>query len=262
MNKDKCNPFIVWVGGKSRLASRLMEYVPSNCNNYYEPFLGGGALFFSLRDKFKKAYLSDVNFDLVTSFNAIKSTPEEVCKLVDTHEQSHSKEYFYQIREVSDSNNPAAISARFLYLNRYSFRGIYRLNFNGKLTSTIASRSYKSRISDKVHVNSKALKNATIYASDFSFIEASSGDFVYFDPPYHKSGEKFYTRLPFDESEQIRLKNFIDQLTAKNVKIMLSNSGTNFITDLYKDYNIRIIDIKYAINNHKTSKQEVIITNY
>ena len=259
---NKSKPFLVWVGGKRKIIDKLVEHIPSEINNYYEPFLGGGALFFNLRDKYNKAYLSDINLDLTTSYNAIKNIPDEVSKLSEIHEQNHSKEYFYQIRNNNDNANPSLISARFLYLNRYSFRGIYRLNMNGELKTSYSARSYKSKISDHIKQSSESLKSATIYTNDYSFIEPTSGDFVYLDPPYHNSGETFYTRLSFDESEQVRLKEFVDKLSLKGVKVMISNSGTDFITNLYKAYNIRIIDIKYAIDNGKTANKEVIITNY
>lgn len=259
---NKSKPFIVWVGGKRKIVDKLLEYIPTNLNNYYEPFLGGGALFFSLGDRFKKAFLSDINLDLTTSYNAIKNTPDEVCNLVNNHEQNHSKDYFYRIKDISNSNNPSVISARFLYLNRYSFRGIYRLNIDGDLKVNCSNRTYKSKIADRIKQSSDLLKSATIYAGDFSFIEPSADDFVYFDPPYHQSGEDFYTRLPFDESEQTRLKAFIDALTLKGVKIMLSNNETNFIVNLYKGYNIRTLEVRYSINNDTSTKKEVIITNY
>lgn len=259
---NKSKPFLVWVGGKRKVVNKLMEHLPLEINNYYEPFLGGGALFFNLRDKYNKAYLSDINLDLTTSYNAIKNTPDEVSKLSEIHEQNHSKEYFYQIRNNNDNANPSLISARFLYLNRYSFRGIYRLNMNDELKASYSARGYKSKISDHIKQSSKSLQDATIYTNDYSFIEPTTNDFVYLDPPYHNSGEQFYTRLPFDESEQVRLKEFVDKLSLKGVNVMISNSGTDFITNLYRGYNIRIIDIKYAIDNSKTANKEVIITNY
>ena len=102
-------PFIVWVGGKRKIVNKLLEYIPPKINNYYEPFLGGGAMFFNIKDRVKNAYLSDINLDLVTSYNAIKATPDEVCKLVNNHEQNHSKDYYYEVRDNNNSNNPSLI---------------------------------------------------------------------------------------------------------------------------------------------------------
>ena len=125
-----------------------------------------------------------------------------------------------------------------------------------------SNRTYKSKLADRIKQSSDLLKSATIYAGDFSFIEPSADDFVYFDPPYHQSGEDFYTRLPFDESEQTRLKVFIDALTLKGVKIMLSNNETDFIVNLYKGYNIRTLEVRYSISNNTSAKKELVITNY
>src|SRR5690606_28226896 len=122
--QNKNQPFLQWVGGKRRLVSNLSQYIPDGLNNYYEPFLGGGALFFHVNDRFKKCYLSDINLDLVTSYNAVKKDPYKISSLLEQHNDKHSKEYYYQIRNVNNSNNPDLISARFLYLNRYAFRGI------------------------------------------------------------------------------------------------------------------------------------------
>ncbi|WP_147142020.1 DNA adenine methylase [Rickettsia asiatica] len=260
---DKAQPFLQWVGGKRKIVDQLVQFIPLNVNNYYEPFLGGGALFFHVRDKFKHCYLSDINLELVTSYNMIKKNPDEVSKLLDSHKEQHSKEHYYQVRSNNDSNDPAKITARFIYLNRYSFKGIYRVNINGKPAQTFSGRNYaKSDIAPRLKQCSSLLAGTAIFAMDFSFIEPQKNDFVYFDPPYHKSGEKFYTRLPFDESEQTRLRDFALELNNKGVKIMLSNSNTPFIRNLYKNFNIKIIKVKYSMPENNKISDEVIVTNY
>jgi len=262
-SKNKAQPFLQWVGGKRKITEQLISYIPSGLNNYYEPFLGGGALFFQVSNMFKQCFLSDINLDLVTSYNVVKRNPESVSSLLERHDQNHSREYYYQIRDINNSNNPEIISARFLYLNRYAFKGIYRINKNGRLDSSFSTKNYRTtRIYNRIKDCSKFLKKATIYANDFSFITPAKNDFIYLDPPYHKSGEDFYTRLPFDENEQIRLRDFTVELDKKGAKFMVSNSGTNFIKDLYKAFNIRSIEVKYAIQDKREKKQEVIITNY
>lgn len=255
-------PFIQWVGGKRKIADQLINFIPTGLNNYYEPFLGGGALFFKVIPMFKQCYLSDINLDLVTSYNAVKKNPEEVCTLLEEHKDNHSKEYYYHMRDTNNSSNPVNISARFLYLNKYAFRGIYRINNNDKLSLSFSTRTYANSNLNKIKTCSNFLQNVTISAGDFSFIEPKENDFVYFDPPYHKSGEKFYTRLPFDESEQIRLRDFAKELDNQGVKIMLSNSNTEFIRELYKDFNIRTIEIKYCIPEKRKISKEVLVTNF
>ncbi|MCX4084128.1 Dam family site-specific DNA-(adenine-N6)-methyltransferase [Rickettsia hoogstraalii] len=250
-NLEKPGPFLQWVGGKRKIADQLTKFIPSGLNNYYEPFLGGGALFFHVRDKFNHCFLSDINLDLVTSYNAVKKNPEQVSKLLDCHKEQHSKEHYYQVRSNNDSNDPAKITARFIYLNRYSFKGIYRINIDGKAAQSFSGRDYsKSDIAARLKKCSQLLAGTSICALDFSFIEPQKDDFVYFDPPYHQSGEKFYTRLPFDENEQIRLQDFAKELDNKGVKIMISNSDTPFIKNVYKNFNINIIKVKYSMPEH------------
>jgi len=261
--KDKPQPFLQWVGGKRTVAKQLIEHIPTNLNNYYEPFLGGGALFFQVKQMFKKCFLSDINLELITTYNAVKKNPETVGALLEEYNSKHSKEYYYKVRNVSNSSHPDNISARFLYLTRYAFKGIYRLNKKGSNVSSFAYKTYKtSRIHNRLKDCSSLLNNVSIYATDFSFIEPQQNDFVYFDPPYHKAGEKFYTRLPFDENEQIRLRDFTEMLTCKGVKIMVSNSDTKFIRDIYKDFNINTIDVKYSLPDKREKLQELMITNY
>ncbi len=108
-------PFLQWVGGKRRIADQLTALIPAGLNNYYEPFLGGGALFFQVKNLFKQCFLSDINLDLVTSYNALKKNPEAISSLLEKHNRNHSREYYYQIRGINSSNNPDIISARFFY---------------------------------------------------------------------------------------------------------------------------------------------------
>lgn len=255
-------PFLQWVGGKRKLTDQLIKNIPSGLNNYYEPFLGGGALFFAIKGRFKQYFLSDINLDLVTSYNAIKKNPEHVSNVLDSHIIKHSKEYYYQMRDCNNNNNPTLISARFLYLNRYAFKGIYRINRNGKLGLSFSSKNYKRSEDSRLEHCSSFLQDTTIYAGDFSFIDARKNDFVYFDPPYHKAGERFYTRLPFDENEQIRLKDFAQELSAKGVRVMISNSDTEFIRDLYQGFNIHTVEIKYSIHEQRKISKELVIMNY
>ena len=260
----KPQPFIKWVGGKRKIANKLIEHIPDGLNNYYEPFLGGGALFFNIKHKFNKCLLSDINSDLITTYNMVKEQPDELCKQIDVHEQNHSKEYYLKVRDTNNNGDSHLITAaKFMYLNKYSFRGVYRINNKGKQTCSFSSKWYKtSKKEDTIKSASMFLKDVKIYTGDFSSIEATTGDFVYLDPPYHKSGERYYTQLPFDEVEQVRLRDFVNKLGFNGVKIMLSNSNTDFIRGLYKDYNIKTIEVKYALDLDRPIREEVLITNY
>ena len=261
MTKEKAiQPFVQWVGGKRKIANQLMQYIPNGLNNYYEPFLGGGALFFNIRHLFNQCFLSDVNLDLVTSYNTIKNNPDEVHRQVMELNSKHTEDNYYRLNEGNYTTDPVGITARFIYVNKHSFKGIFRINRKGQLKSTCNTRRWKGVDFDKTLKQcSRQLTGVTIYANDFSFITPAKDDFVYFDPPYHKVGERFYTRLPFDENEQIRLREFVTSLSDKGVKVMVSNSNTDFIRGLYSDLNITEVDINYSINN-KNAK-ELIITN-
>lgn len=259
------SPFFQWVGGKRRMVDLLIEKIPQGLNNYYEPFLGGGALFFQVKDRFNKCFLSDINLELATCYNAVKQNPFKIIELCESYRQKHNKKYYYQVRDNDMmSNDPIAISARFLYLNRYSFRGIYRINRNNQVRMSYSDRNYRTfdNFVAMLKLCSNILQDAMIYGGDFSFIEAGVNDFVYFDPPYHKSGESFYTRVPFSEDDQIRLKDFATELSNKGVVLMISNSDTDFIRDLYKDFNVTTITIKYSISNYRKESNELLITNY
>lgn len=261
------SPFLQWVGGKRKIVGKLLEKIPNGLelNNYYEPFLGGGALFFQVKDRFNKCFLSDINLEVITSYNAVKNNPARIIELCESYKLKHSKKYYYQVRDNNiNSNDPIEIAARFLYLNRYSFRGIYRINRYNRSQMSYSSRRYSTFNNFTAILNqcSSILQSATIYAGDFSFIEAQANDFVYFDPPYHQSGECFYTRLPFGENDQVRLKNFAEHLSNKGVKLMISNSNTDFIKNLYKNFNISTITIKYSLPNRRKESCELLITNY
>ncbi len=267
MNPITSSPFFQWVGGKRKIVDKLLEKIPSGLelSNYYEPFLGGGALFFQVKDRFNKCFLSDINLEVVTSYNAVKNNPARIIELCESYRLKHSKKYYYQVRDNNtNSNDPTEIAARFLYLNRYSFRGIYRVNRYNRSQMSYSSRNYSTfdNFTAILKRCSSILEGATIYAGDFSFIEPRANDFVYFDPPYHQSGESFYTRLAFGEDDQVRLKNFAEHLSNKGVKLMISNSNTDFIRDLYKDFNLSTITVKYSISNCRRESSELLIKNY
>ncbi len=141
--------------------------------------------------------------------------------------------------------------------------GMYRVNKSGRLCLSFSSKKYNSaNIDKKLQQCSNFLSDASIYVTDFSFIEPKENDFVYFDPPYCQVGERFYTRLPFDKNEQVRLRDFVKELTSRGVKLMISNSNTDFIREIYQDFTINTIDAKYALTGQKKITRELVITNY
>lgn len=265
--EDKARPFIKWVGGKRSLIKELIPRLPTSYNNYYEPFIGGGALFFSLEPK--NATISDINLDLVITYAVIKNKPQELMKLLAKHKANHSQEYYYQIRKQFNKDSDVEVAARFIYLNKTCFNGLYRVNSKGEFN--VPMGAYKNPAildEDNILACSKALQNVTIKYQDFSSIFPEAGDFVYIDPPYHPINDTSftkYTKLDFTEADQIKLYNKCKELHEKGVHFMLSNSDSQFIKNLYKAFTIEIVSAPRSINckpNGRQGTNEVLIRNY
>ena len=276
---EKPKPFVKWVGGKRQLLAqfrRLNLYPPEKFNietgRYFEPFVGGGAVFFDLLPE--RAYLSDLNNELVITYNVIKSDVENLIKSLKKHKLD--KEYFLKIR----TQNPESLSdlntaSRFIYLNRTCFNGMYRVNskggFNvpfGKYTNPLICDE------DNLRKASRALKNVEIKKQDYKEVlkKARKGDFVYFDPPYYPVSKTAsftsYTSESFLDKEQIELRDTFVELHKRGCFVMLSNSDTPFINKIYSELRgIRIAKVQAgrAINSDASKRgkiTEVLIINY
>lgn len=276
---EKPKPFVKWVGGKRQLLAqfRLMNlYPPEKFNpksgKYFEPFVGGGAVFFDLLPE--KAYLSDLNNELVVTYNVIKNDVENLIKSLKKHKLD--KEYFLKIR----AQNPEKLSdfntaSRFIYLNRTCFNGMYRVNskggFNvpfGKYTNPLICDENNLRKASGV------LKNVEIKKQDYKEVlkKAKKGDFIYFDPPYYPinktSSFTSYTSEAFLDKEQIELRDTFEKLHKKGCFVMLSNSDTPFINKIYseiKGARISKVTAGRAINSDASKRgkiTEVLVTNY
>lgn len=256
-------PFVKWVGGKRQLLRQFREmnlYPPINfnpkTNKYFEPFVGGGAVFFDLLPE--KACLSDLNFELVVTYNVIKNHVDELIRLLKAH--VYRKDYFLKIR----SQNPKEMSdllvaSRFIYLNRTGFNGLYRVNSRGEFN--VPFGSYNNPIicdEDNLRKVSLALKGVEIFHSDYKFIlkKARKGDFVYFDPPYYPVSKTAsftsYTNVSFLDDEQIALRDVFFELHKRGCFVMLSNSDAPFINKIYsnlKGININKVRAGRSINS-------------
>ena len=274
----KPKPFVKWVGGKRQLLKQfrsLVLYPPERfdpvINRYFEPFVGGGAVFFDLLPD--KAFLSDLNSELITTYNVIKNNVKELIKSLKKHK--HTKEYFLKIRaldpkELSDIEN----ASRFIFLNRTCFNGLYRVNSKGGFN--VPFGQYKNPlICDEQNLLrvSESLKNVDVVFGDYKWIlkKAKKGDFVYFDPPYYPinktSSFTAYTKESFLDKEQIELRDTFLELHKRGCFVMLSNSNTPFINEIYSKKGIYITEIKAnrAINSKSSGRgriTEVLITNY
>ncbi len=271
-------PFIKWVGGKRGLLKQLLPLFPKEFNNYHEPFLGGGAVFFELYSqgllKDKKVYLSDINTELINTYNVVKDNPIELINNLKDFQERHNKDFYYKIRELDrqeDFKNLSDIqrASRFIYLNKTCFNGLYRVNRKGYFNTPIGS--YKNpNIADRDTIlsASEALQNTIISNNSFDGVKnnTNKNDLVYFDPPYYPLNETSsftsYDSNYFLDDKQFELFELFEKLYDKEVKILHSNSNTNFIKDLYKNYNINTLQANRFINSKSNGRgkiDEVII---
>lgn len=259
-NTFKVKPFVKWVGGKRGIMPELIKRIPKDFKQYYEPFVGGGALFFEIHDAVAHSYISDLNVDLIVAYSTIKTRLTELIEALKIHELNHNEEYYYQIRALQDLSNPIKNSARFIYLMKTCYNGLYRVNQKNEFNTPIGS--YKApTICDEENLVmvSEALKHADISHKDFMKITPEKGDFVYFNPPYHNTTVK-YTNDSFSENDQIRLRDFAIELSKLGVNIIISNADTDFINKIYTKFKIEKIIAPRCLN--RTKAYEVLITNY
>jgi DNA adenine methylase len=275
----KPRPFVKWVGGKRQLLKQFRElglYPPEAFNpitsTYHEPFVGGGAVFFDLLPK--NAKLSDLNNELVITYNVIKNNVEELIKSLQKH--IYDKEYYLEVRAKKVENlSDVEIASRFIFLNRTGFNGLYRVNKSGQFN--VPFGRYSNPVicdEDNLRRVSDVLQDVVITHQDYKNVlgTAKSGDFIYFDPPYYPinttSSFTSYTVEGFLEKEQTELRDTFVKLHERGCFVMLSNSDTPFINELYSELegvSINKIIAGRAINS-KGSKRgkinEVLITNY
>ena len=275
-NIDKATPFIKWVGGKRRLIPNLTEFIPKTYNNYYEPFLGGGAFFFNeyyknlLQNKKTEYFLNDYNKTLINAYEVVKNDKNKLIDNLRLHKKKHNPEYYYEVRSLHNLTGKVENSARFIYLNKTCFNGLYRVNKKGEFNVPIGRYENPDITQeDNLDLVSDVLKRVKLFNEDFEKIKPSKEDFIYIDPPYYPlnktSSFTAYTELDFGKEAQIRLRDYIEKLTKNGVYVMLSNSDTPFINDIYKAFNINYIKVSRSINSNASKRgkvNEVIITNY
>jgi len=275
----KATPFVKWAGGKRQIMNYLLEYKPKSFKHYYEPFVGGGALLLELSPT--HSTINDSNKELIYVYKCLRNKRlfgkfYDACK---EHEAKHCEDYYYQVRDMDrkkreyDKLTIPEKAARCVYLNKACFNGLYRVNGKGQFN--VPSGKYeKVRCFDEDNIQALHRyfnkKKPVILNKDFAEAvkTVKPGDFVYFDPPYDIVGEQSftsYTANGFGRDEQTRLRDLVKELTNKGVFVMTSNANTPFIQELYKDFNIHIIEAKRNINSKGDGRgkvEEVIVTNY
>jgi len=270
-------PFTKWTGGKRQLLGELRSYMPETFGRYFEPFVGGGALFFDLAPE--KAVINDFNEELINAYRQIKNNPAELINLLIKHKENNSKDYYLELRSADRDGRISRMTgveraARILYMLRVDFNGLYRVNSKNQFN--VPYGRYKNpkivdvdllyQISEYLNEN-----DVEILQTDFAEAvkDAQTDDFVYFDPPYiplnETSSFTSYTHEGFSYEEQVRLRNTFKELTERGVYAMLSNSSSPLVEELYKDFNIYFVEAQRT-NGAKSSSRgkisEIIVTNY
>lgn len=275
-----CCPFVKWVGGKRGLISQLLPLFPNEFENYHEPFLGGGAVFYELYSKGllkdKKIFLSDINDELINAYLQVKENPTKLIAELKKYQKNHSKDFYYLTRSKDREENfkkisPIKRAVRFIYLNKTCFNGLYRVNSNGYFNVPMGSYKNPNIADEEAIFNaSEALQNATIKCQSFTNVlnDVKGGDFVYFDPPYYPLSETAsftaYSKDGFLEAEQIKLFEVFKELSTRGCKVAQSNSDTEFIKNLYKDFDINIVMMNRFINSKSDDRgkiKEVLVRN-
>ncbi|PAC34309.1 DNA methyltransferase [Caldifermentibacillus hisashii] len=269
-------PFLKWAGGKRQLLPEIRKYIPKRMGTYYEPFLGGGAVLFDLQPK--KAVINDINSELINTYLVIKNNVDELIEDLRKHE--NTSDYYYKIRDLDrDKNRFSKLSdvekaSRLIYLNKTCFNGLFRVNSQGQFNVPFGRYKNPNIVNEFVlRAVSHYLNNNEVKILNGDFADAVSsakkGDFVYFDSPYDPVSETAsftgYTLGGFNKDEQIRLRDLFVDLDKRGCKVLLSNSATDFIKDLYKDYHIEIVSATRNINSIATKRgkiDEVLVMNY
>jgi len=258
-------PFVKWAGGKRSIVNELLARIPEQFNEYYEPFVGGGALFWNVPHTVR-AHISDINFHLITTYHMVRDNVDAVISKLKYHQRHHTKKYYMEARSnLSEIDDLVEIAALFIYLNKTCYNGLYRVNKAGIFNVPIG-RYESPKIVDAENLKkcSLSLAHASISHQGFSHIKPRRGDFVYFDPPYHETFSA-YDGSGFGIREHEELATFCRRLDQLGVRFMLSNSDTSLIRELYASYNVENIDASRTISCKGTERKkenELIIRNY
>lgn len=250
-------PFIKWAGGKTALLSEILPRLPAKINTYYEPFVGGGAVFFALaaEKRFKRAVLTDGNEEVSHAYMALENDVDGVARALKKH--VYNEKHYYAVR----AQNPEKLgtnsrAARFIYLNRTCFNGLYRVNRKGEFNVPFGKYANPT-ICDEENLRAVAevLHGVDGRLSDFeeTVSDAKRGDTVYMDPPYAPASETAdftaYTAGGFGPKDQERLRDVAKKLIDRGVFVLLSNSDTPFVRKLYKGFKIEKVEAPRRVNS-------------
>jgi len=271
-------PFLKWVGGKQQLMAQFEAYFPTNFRRYCEPFVGGGAVFFHLWNTGrvpKQTFLFDNNYELVNAYSVVRDKVDELIETLAIHKERHDKKYYYKVRRLDRQEfelNDVERAARTIYLNRTCYNGLYRVNSKGQFNVPMGSYINPQVLyKDVLRAASAALRGVNIELRDFRSIVdfAQAKDFFYFDPPYDPLSKTAsftgYTSDSFDEEDQRELARIFGLLAEKGAFVMLSNSNTPLILELYRKFRIETVRAKRAVNSDANGRgwiPVVVVLNY
>lgn len=265
-------PFLRWAGGKQHLVKQLLHFLPSDVGKRvcHEPFLGAGSLFFALRPA--RATLGDSNEHLIRCYEYVRDAPNLVARYLRWHARHTGEEHYYRVRrEYNRSKFSSAQAARFIYLNKASFNGIFRVNQRGEYNVPYGHKEPPALPSrERLQRVSEMLAGARLQCADFeeAMQDCSAGDFVYVDPPYPAlNGTSYfthYTKDRFSDADQKRLAEVISDLHSRGCLVMVSNADTPWVRSLYHSFYKQTIPVRRYITCRpvKHTVRELIITNY
>ena len=272
-NYSDVKPFLRWAGGKSKLVKSLVDFVPASNSYgcYFEPFVGAGALFFHMGPR--EAVLSDINTDLINCYRQIAEHPDKVWNLLQVHREFNSKEYYYQIRSQELKKlKPIEQAARFIYLNKAAFNGIYRVNRQGVFNVPYGPSSKGPALPKKslLEVASGLLKRVNLLAADYREVckSAKRNDFVYLDPPYPPTnGTAYFTHYTADRfnwDDQREVSKVFRNLDRRGCLVMMSNSDREEIRSMFQGYYMQQLNVIRWIgsNGDRFKVNEIVVTNY
>ncbi|MBN1311976.1 MAG: DNA adenine methylase [Anaerolineae bacterium] len=276
---QSAKPFLKWAGGKQQLLTQFELFFPPTIGRYFEPFVGGGAVFFHLVSSRRlpgPVFLFDKNEELINAYRVVRDRVDELIEALAVHKVSHSKEHYYQTRSLDRQdgrlNDRVVRAARTLYLNKTCYNGLYRVNSKGQFNVPMGSYRNPQILNENVLRDaSAALQGADIQVRDFREVIdlAQADDFFYFDPPYDPLSKTAsftgYTANDFGEQDQRDLAGIFKQLTEKGCRCMLSNSSTDFVCDLYAGFRLEKVQARRAVNSDKNGRgdiEEVVVLNY
>ncbi len=260
----KIKPILKWAGGKSALLKQLLPLFPNQFNRYFEPFLGGGAVFFAIHINNKKSYLNDANKELIDFYEVVRDEPQALMKQLDYFTKNYSEEFYYELR-TSFSKTKIMRAARTLFLNKTGFNGLYRQNAKGEFNVPFGKRLKCPALYEIENflLAAKALQTAQLFSADFEEIINMAGkdDFIYCDPPYEPlsktSNFNAYQANGFSQDQQRRLKEACLRAQKRGAFVIISNSSAEFIKELYKDCELKFLAAKRVINSKGDKRGEI-----